>query len=304
MSNIRSYNKNGTSEKRYSSLRSKIIRRISEWSKTSTSHGLPRIVEAKKLHLKLMWLFFLLVSISICWFIILKGVRDYLKYEVSTTIRVKPMNEIQMPVISICNSNPFVSENANEYVRDYLNNNKINFNVSKYFANEYQNITVPSFDYFAWNFYITNHPYFNETIKRSFSFWPRGFHTCHFRFTRFNCTDQLEWFYHSIFGNCFKFNSGYDKIRHKVNINYIRTIGREGDGFGIDIFMGVPAESYGDYVHQSSWNGLAVSVDDQFNYPIGLNFQNIKVFFFIEVKLLFNWQIIKNRAPYYKLDLF
>lgn len=95
-------------------LKSMLARKIQEWSQQSTryishflrpkfhinifrieicvfqhlSHGIPNLAaDSKNIIMRLMWTGFLLISIGICAFMIVKSISEYVEYDVTTKIR-------------------------------------------------------------------------------------------------------------------------------------------------------------------------------------------------------------------------
>lgn len=111
-----------------------------------------------------------------------------------------------------------------------------------------------------WLHYITNHPKINNTILRSFSFWPWLFYDCHFRYAPCNPFKSLEHFYHTDYGNCFRFNGIKKNVRGSDQSG--RTVGREGDGFGISMFVG-PSDHIYEYSSQPQRHGIKIFITER-----------------------------------------
>ncbi|CAF0708133.1 unnamed protein product [Brachionus calyciflorus] len=79
---------------------------------SSTSHGIPNIIRSRKLSIKILWSFFTVLSACLCITLIVSTVLNYLKYEVTTTIRVK--NEVNsiFPAITVCDLSSISSRNS------------------------------------------------------------------------------------------------------------------------------------------------------------------------------------------------
>ena len=76
--------------------------------------AMPNIAKRTKLVERLCWITLLLCSSSACVFIFVGSIREYLKYEVTTTNRIHQDRHVTYPIISICPINPF---NTNYSVR-------------------------------------------------------------------------------------------------------------------------------------------------------------------------------------------
>ena len=72
--------------------------------------GIPNIAKRIKPVEKLCWITLLLFSSSICVFLFVRSIREYLKYEVTTTNRIRQDRHVKFPLISLCPVNPFTTD--------------------------------------------------------------------------------------------------------------------------------------------------------------------------------------------------
>lgn len=89
---------------------------LMEWAEVSTSHGLPRVLRVKRLYLKIIWGLCFLGSLGFCIFLIYRSISDFLEYQVVTQIRLIPERPIIFPTVTICNLNPLVTKEANNFI--------------------------------------------------------------------------------------------------------------------------------------------------------------------------------------------
>lgn len=188
----------------------RISQKLFRFSTTTTSHGLPRIVESKKLYQRIIWTVFLLSSVCVCAYSIAQSIIEYLKFEVITQIRVVPHSEIVFPQVSICNLNPYIAPQATQYL---------------YASSD------PSFAA-----YLLKNPESNKTLKQSMAFsFDDILLSCQFRFNDCN-SSYFQWYFHPYYGNCYYFNSISQSSQ-------LKTVGRERDGLQVDLFVG-PSDLY------------------------------------------------------------
>lgn len=160
--------------------------------------------------------------------------------------------------------NPFVTNQANLFWHQFLIDPP-KFNLSKYLVNasieEIDSLRPknPTHMNDQWLSYILAHPKFNDSLRRQFSFWPELLFDCHFGQIPCNSSEVLEHFYHVTYGNCFRFNGNKEKRSLKV--------GREGDGFGIGMFIGASDHFY-PYNYQSFEQGVKVFITERDVIPI------------------------------------
>ena len=78
----------------------------------STFHCYPKIFQTKNLYAKLTWsLLFILFSCLTFWFVV-KGVLDFLEYDVVTKIRVISQQSITFPTVTICDASLFTTKES------------------------------------------------------------------------------------------------------------------------------------------------------------------------------------------------
>ena len=64
----------------------------------STVHGMPNIIQSKRLFSIIMWFFFIIISSIAGSYFAIKNLLDYLKY--NTTINLINESEVEFPTIS------------------------------------------------------------------------------------------------------------------------------------------------------------------------------------------------------------
>ncbi len=102
-----------------------------EYAQSMTMHGLPPLLKTKHKPIKLMWIVFVLASISFSIYFITNTVLEYLEYRVTTEVRIKDAKQIPFPVVTICNKNKISSNESFKYLSKIFKNFKIDFNEYK-----------------------------------------------------------------------------------------------------------------------------------------------------------------------------
>lgn len=193
--------------------------------------------------------------------------------------------------------NPFVTGQANAFWNEFMED-PLQFNLSKYFPNvghEELDKLRPANESeinYEWLQYIITHPKFDENVRREFSFWPDLFFDCHFRFVSCNHFDLLENFYHMNYGNCFRINGKTKDIDGKEIPSL--TVGREGDGFGISMFIG-PSDLFYHYTYQSFDLGIKIFITDRDVIPFAQPGILIKPGTTASIQVLFSFSLKNNR---------
>jgi len=103
---------------RYRGKRYKIKKRISEWSKSITAHGLPNIFNSKRVAIKVLWTLALFASITYCLYNIYREIVIYFHYEYTTLLETVEDAPSLFPAITFCNINPLITTEAERLVED------------------------------------------------------------------------------------------------------------------------------------------------------------------------------------------
>jgi hypothetical protein len=191
-------------------------------------------LKRKKKSIQFLWISFLLISTSLCVYMIIKSVLEYLEFEVITKIRVFNERPMEFPRVMICNKNPFVTKEANSFLNKFVIKSQV-FNIT---TNESVLIT----NMLEAGLNAKNPEYGNENRKLLGYPIDEMLIRCHFQ--EIKCTaDDFIWHYDFNYGNCFIFNSGYNKTGHKVPIRKVQKPGRFS-GLYLQLFIGKPQDQY------------------------------------------------------------
>ena len=91
---------------------SKMKSLIKETLYNSMAQAIIKILETPNFLLKVFLLACVILSTSLCSWLIVKLILDYLSYDVTTKLRALNDTPVLFPKITICNLNPFTSEFA------------------------------------------------------------------------------------------------------------------------------------------------------------------------------------------------
>ena len=169
---------------------------------SSSCHGLPNIFKATKKIIKFVWLICLILSAVLCFIFIWEQITNYLRYDVTTKIRVKSEFIANFPAVTICNINPFTSEKAANLFELCKNQNltysfiKKDYTFKEKFKSCLIKLKLANLKIYG--------DFKNKIINQS----------------RFNWqpTDDFVYFNHSEYGNCYTFNSGQSQNGSMVTI--------------------------------------------------------------------------------------
>ena len=93
----------------------RIKKNLNEILVNSTSHGIPNIIRANSLFLKIMWSLFFILSTCTCFFYIAKIITEFLKFNTVTTISFINERQSLFPTVSFC-SWPVFNESIDKIV--------------------------------------------------------------------------------------------------------------------------------------------------------------------------------------------
>ena len=199
-------------EKFDKSIKLILLRQLEEWCLSTTTHAIPNICRSQYRFLKILWVIFFILSSSYCSYLISLSIQDYLKYPVTTTIQIINEPSVVFPTISICNLNPFITNNPNISAKyaSILEEANIKFDQS---PDLYQSAT-------------------SRMLKNYTRFLPKDMKkmaakqlTDMLFFCKFNCipcnVGDFDWYYDFDYGNCYKFNADTS------NLNYVGNIGMD-----------------------------------------------------------------------------
>ena len=174
---------------------------------SSSFHGFVKIVKTKYIFLKVIWGFFVLISIMSCSYLIIKNIIYYLDYNVVTNINVIYEIPTQFPSVSLCQQNS-----------DY---------------------TTPNTSFLS-----------QQTLIK-----------CKFNLKNCNQSD-FSVFYDPYYGNCYKFNGGFNSAGEPIDVLYSKEAGKFY-AFQIELFSNDPYfTGVHVYIHNQTINPSPVEGND------------------------------------------
>ncbi|CAF0880179.1 unnamed protein product [Brachionus calyciflorus] len=173
---------------------------IEESLLSSTSHGIPNIIRSDKLAIRLMWIFFTVVSTGLCSYMIVQSIMNYFSFETTSKIQIHTEKSSILPAITICNSNFFTSEYSAQFIKNFTNDIKSN---SNYF----------NYDQYYKLFQIVTSS--EELLSQSYKFgdsFEKLILNC--KLITVDCTNREYWnyYYHQLYGNCYQINTKKENL--------------------------------------------------------------------------------------------
>ena len=277
----------GTRVKDQISIQNALIKKVSH----SMFDGIVKIIEKKRIAMKIFWSLALFVTLGTCALLLIKAVLDFLAYEVVTTITVRNEIPAKMPTIILCNTNPLMTTNAIQfasYIYSLYNVAHINNYLHFYLRqtqfprtlNNKADIRLPRVMVMA----AALEPQLSDVFRKSLGMTIEDMLiSC--TFNSLKCTpDNFIWKYDPYYGNCYKFNSS--------GSSQISQAGKFG-GLSMELFVGQAVAV--EQISQS--NGLNIYVLNEtasFNTFSGIGASTGK-----ETTFLINKKLVKKiEKPY------
>ena len=172
--------------------------------------GVPNIFRQRtKLVEKLCWITLLLCSSSVCVFLFVGSIREYLKYEVITTNRVRQDRQVKLPSISICPINPFNTKYSVELVSEA----NLNFNG----------------EFIAAMLFLENYihnktgRYMNDEDKQKLTSFDNMLISCRIGNKKCN-SSMFKWIWNPLYFSCYRLNLEVDVHGNQNSILQVLTL--------------------------------------------------------------------------------
>jgi hypothetical protein len=247
--------------KNYDGKWPKIKEEFVEWSLNTNFDGYSKIFKAKIFSIKFVWLFLFLAFTSATAWLISYNIIGYLDYEVTSLIEVKTERPTLFPSLTMCNSNPFPSIEAQSLMDTitFKNFNGITIdNITFSQAFSYTPIITELTKMYVYS------PLFNQETRLSLEAIPIVPSYCYFN--NEDCSNRMGIYFHKYFdydyGNCYQFNVGLNFSNQPVP--FLKQTG-EGSDFGLTVQIG-PYVNFNKYM-SSFYDGLVIFVHNQSSRP-------------------------------------
>jgi hypothetical protein len=248
----------------------------------STTHAIPNILRRDNVFLKVFWFLLLLVSVGFCSYLIIKAIMDYLNFEVTSKIRLVIESPMTYPMVSICNTSPFITKFAREYFASELVK-MINLSDQE-LAILYGNNSSSKEDRMAFTLrnaqfvYLLQSkvadPNFNKTIQQQFGFNQSELLLNKYFGTFLDPTDYtysfkdfLYQYYDPNFGNCFRFNSGFKQNGLPIPLLKQHQPGKSHGLYIVAFVDTLENQELFNFMNLDSSFGLKISISNQSYMP-------------------------------------
>ncbi len=225
----------------------KIKNTIKSIIEDSTVHGIPRLLKSNSLISKITWIIFFCLSTSCCIYLIISAIFNYLQYSVVTTIETIIEIPTILPVITICNLDQFQTSDSYFIKQGYSQ--------IPYLSNVLKNLFIMS----EINSY-------EDTVRKSLAYsLNESLISC--EINTLNCgLSDFVWYFDSLYGNCYSFNSGKNSQGYPADVFKISRAGNI-NGLRLKLFIG---NNLNDMASFQELLGYHVIIHNQ-TYKITLN---------------------------------
>ena len=213
----KSTNKSNKNTRIKRNLSKKIKKETIEPIESWTLHGLPNVFRTKYFSLKIIWIILFSAALGGSIYFLYNTIKEYLQYEVTTVVRSINVDELDFPVITICNTNQISNQKGLDYFLSICNRSGYNYDLqslSDYFAATgdgfYTYVNSPSVLFYEIP--IKERKYYSATMDQMLM--TGGFNDEHITAKDFN------WFYHPHMGNCYQLNTD-SKLKAKTYQNNV-----------------------------------------------------------------------------------
>lgn len=196
------------------------------WVDSTTIHDLHKVFGDNNNWQKIFWSLSLLISVSVCSYLISKSITEYLGFEVNSKIRIYSVSNLEFPSVTICNKNSFIYDVSNSmHIDQYQENSTFEENFYRRIQNDGE-IKLK----------IGIHT--NSTIKKHFGISLQDMIlVCTFAERKCDL-DDFEWIYNHYYGNCYRFNGKSRFLKRNTSLRHVFKSGK-GTGLYLELYSGL-----------------------------------------------------------------
>jgi hypothetical protein len=222
-----------------------------EWSQETSFQAFPKIFKEKThVVVRIFWSIIFLAFTEITVYLLLQGILEYCQWSTATTIQIVRESPTQFPAITICDSNPFTSKDAQKLL-EKLALEKFSINISSMSDTDFNLFKANLSDYAK---IVVNNPDFGDKNRTLLGFSRLASIGIQFKFSTVpqNFSTMLQWYWDANYGNCYQFNLNKSSILEQ-NV--------EGDYYGLIMSFGPVIRE--NVYPMSDTNGLKIFIQNQ-----------------------------------------
>jgi len=240
-----------------------ILKILRENLYNSTGQILLKIYESPIIAVKFFWLICIIILSAICSYQVVMSITGYLSFDVTTiTRRVVDLPEL-FPKITLCNKNIFTTDFSFQFLKQVINdhNDFLDdiFNETLMSSkNQYEKYKSVNDLKYAASAISSND--FNKSMRMLLGSSLEEFIIgCKFKGQECNISEVFVWKYDSIYGNCFQFNSGFDKHENEKQIETVNKVGKPN---GLIVTLGLDYKLSKEFIAVNPNIGATIKIDD------------------------------------------
>ena len=140
----------------------------------------------------LIWLFILLVSSGITFWLISNSILEYFNYSIVSQIGIDYETKSVFPIVTICEKHPFTTQQAQDLFEEVAQKYNISSNDSRILSYAKLFVTTPNY---------------SDEKKTSYGLNLNQFKYCYFAGEPCDMKKDINWIWMYSYGNCWQFNS-------------------------------------------------------------------------------------------------
>jgi hypothetical protein len=205
----------------------KIAKELKKWSLACTCHCYPKIFQKSNKALRVIWSVFFVIFLCLTFQLVYREITQYLEYDVVSKIRVLKEKSSPFPTVTICDSNPFSTKEAENIIDNFKIDNdeyytSLNLSKMETSLTRMENLKNLVFKQ-VYNL--------SEAQKRNLGFSLDQIQSCYFN--EIECSNEdFYWFFSYKWGSCYQFNSGRNTT---LPLKQTKLGGRN---YGLGLFIG------------------------------------------------------------------
>ena len=181
-------------------------------------HGLPNIIRTKYFPLKIIWTILFLTAVGVLIYFLYNTIQDYLKYEVKTVVRSIDVDEMNFPVVTVCNTNKVTTKKGYDYFLFFLNKYNITLNEYLDYMNGNNDNSLAQKIYFLLQYYYPFIYYYKFEMNQREELFDKQSIRAYYG-SQQAIINNYNWIFNPIYGNCLQINSDSNLKIQKYNQN-------------------------------------------------------------------------------------
>ena len=246
-------NKKNNNKKLVTKLKKEAIEPIESW----TTHGIPNIARTRYKSIKIVWAILFLVALGFSIYFVINTVQEFLDYNVTTVVRSISVDELEYPVITVCNKNVISTQEGFDYFKSLLDDSDVSYE-------DYLNLLKNGTDGFnLFNYLITQLAPYGLFYQLDFEDRRNLTNPIENMFVQSFLNDEdvsdvtnFEWIFNPRYGNCYQLNTNSQfkaklaQGKNSLRIYFFFYQIEEIDDFGFDkgLFVSFTSKNHNSFI--------------------------------------------------------